>query len=678
MLKGDGVNRRQSRRSRVQTRIQSLENNVNSLGNQMRSDKKKGLKKKVKRKIASTKPAKEDTTYSQNDFMKPHVIILCGFLLVRLILRGKQQYVEAILSLSSFWYPFLSTLACVHELRYPETASSKVEPKVSRRWFQYWSIYALAQTLDQVLTLMITFGHKKQTILTAMLSEVKLSFFLFILIKPSVTNDLYTIAKPFVIEKFHQISEAVPEEKWERMFANKTCQILELMVSINILSSSLKDQAAFILRELRCLVVPAFISFLPLSPALFTRLGIVYTQYLLPVGKSTTELVSTKDPDLMHLHFLQYWILHSCFSVFLTFLGLFWWIPFYDHSMFLFWSYLSFDSTIRDYYNIFESDLLSLGILPGDPKVRVHQTQTVKAFKAIAKRMPTADEGALEEALQIFGEEEEKKAIGSEDQQRAVAQLKSLISQFPVSASGDDKTALLLKMLVNELQNQEDKDVQELERALAQDKGEDVVEEIVRVLTANDTDEADHTWLIDVTDYDENGEIDVRRQVKRGKEDLYYEARSMPSQRRVYKSSGELREAAEENYVSVKVPPAESVGTTRQSTEDKLMFPETVVEHVNGSIASSSTESSVRNRKNHKVKSSKLVHNNDNTKKTQRKKSEDFFYDANMAERKTSATTSFVTRLMTRMEQNQKHKRREKRERRKEKRLERTKNQDVQ
>lgn len=419
----------------------------------------------------------------------------------------------------------------------------------------------------------------------------------------------------------------------------------------------------------------------------------------------------------LQLHYLEYWILHSCFSIFLKFLDLFWWIPFYDHSMFLFWSYLSFDTTIKEYYNVFETDLISLGILPSSPtssgsnqkKVELHQTKTVQAFKAIAKRMPTADEEALEEALQGFGNDDggdddynnnnshqDQGIILSKDQERAIVQLKSLIKQLPTKdIDDDDKTTQLLEMLINQLSREEEKVVQEIERAFQQEQEEDVVEEVVRVLiegegeeevTTDDEDVYD-TWMEDVADYDHKGEINknnnitgnymlVESATSSDDEDCFFETTTGSSNTTgTYKSSKELQEAL------AKVRERGGGGN------ESLRFPDAHVEHVavrNGrpSVATTTT---LRNRKKPKSEFTSLVMDIDstNTVKNNRQKPITEQQRRLKTERETisstgTTTSSFVTRLMTRMEQNQKNKRKEKREKLKEKRREKIGKQETQ
>ena len=815
--------RRQSRRNRVQAKIQSLEDSVGRVGRIMRFDsddekeqeggetKLTSIRSTTKRSTttatattttATTTPTTGTSSSSSNS---QFFYIMAGVVVLRLLLLGKkyQSYIDAILSLSSFWFPLLSTLACVHESRHPtpspttSTSSStntttnntnnKVQEVVGmveikrkcQNWFHYWSIYGLVQTLDQIIYILLTKVVLKnnkvmRNNIFSFFREIELFFFISILLlnhrkinqknnsknnSTTSTKQLYDMAKPFIIDGYTKISEAVTEDKWERIFTSKTNQLLEIMVTMNAISRPLKDQAVIILQELRRLFVPAIISLLPFTPTILTRLGIIYTQFLLPIGKSTTELTkitttkskTSKAKDLedstvllllhteLQLHYLEYWILHSCFSIFLTFLDLFWWVPFYDHTMFLFWSYLSFDTTIQEYYNIFETDLISLGILhegsstnTNQRKVELHQTKTVQAFKAIAKRMPTADEEALEEALQGFGNSNDNDndnrhyhdngTILSKDQERAVAQLKSLIKQLPTtknsgggggSIDDDDKTTQILEMLISQLSREEEKVFQEIERAFKEEQ-EEVVDEVVRVLTedqreeeeevvnevATDDDDDDEydAWMEDVTDYDHKGEIATTTTttttttnitgnyllVRGGKgrsesatssddEDFFFETTTGGSSSSrinntgttttdTYKSSTELQQAL-----------------NKVRERGGLRFPDAKVEHVVAKNVRTSvaTTGTLRNRKKPKPEDTSLLMD---IEKNYRPKPMPEQQQQQQRRLKTEreTTSSFVTKLMTRMEQNQKHKRKEKREKLKEKRREKIGKQEIQ
>mmetsp|Transcript_15195 Transcript_15195/g.37288 ORF Transcript_15195/g.37288 Transcript_15195/m.37288 type:complete len:691 (+) Transcript_15195:307-2379(+) len=412
------------------------------------------------------------------------------------------------LSLVNFWYPFLATLACVHHERHPAASDGKPllgdsssSSKGHLYWFRYWTLYALAQALDHfLLQLSLVFFQKQSSIAlrNQWMAELNLLFTIYLLVIPSATGFCYCMAQPYIAKGYAKVSEAVSKETWNTMVESKASKVLELMVNVHILEPYWKELILSLLKESRTLIVPAALTLLPLTPALFTRLGVVYSQFLLPVGKSCScqDQKKKKAPQLLHA--LQYWILHSFVAILFEALRYFWWIPFYDHSMFLFWAYLSFDGTVKQYYNILELDLISLGLLPGDEtiKVGVHETQTVQLLTAIAKKIPSADRAELEKliqqgngqnhnnggqhpavltsrqvqqqqqgGLQWSQERSQHRVVPVQQQQErepqdVTNQLKSLIRQLPIEDQedlDDEKTKQLLEMLMQQLKKEEEK-----------------------------------------------------------------------------------------------------------------------------------------------------------------------------------------------------------------------------
>lgn len=399
------------------------------------------------------------------------------------------------LSLVNFWYPFLATIACVHHERHPTTTQDDSDQKKQSSshsyWFQYWTLYALAQALDHFLlqVCMVLFRHSSSLALrNQWMAELNLLFTIYLLVMPSGASFCYRLVQPHVRKVHYQISEAVSMDTWNTLISSKIEKFLELMVNIHIMEAYWKELIIGILKESRTLIVPAAVTLLPLTPALFTRLGVMYSQFLLPVGKTCT--VTKKSPIL---HSLQYWILHSFVSIVFEAFRYFWWIPFYDHSMFLFWAYLSFDSTVKQYYTILELDLISLGLLPGDEniKVGVHETQTVQLLTAIAKKIPSADRAELEKLIEQgtsnkgqhpavltsravqqqggglqWSQERSQKRVVEREPKDVTDQLKSLIRQLPIEAQedlDDEKTKQLLEMLMQQLKKEEEKVVSEIQ-----------------------------------------------------------------------------------------------------------------------------------------------------------------------------------------------------------------------
>ncbi|KAL3935694.1 MAG: hypothetical protein SGBAC_008835 [Bacillariaceae sp.] len=401
------------------------------------------------------------------------------------------------LSLVNFWYPFVATLACVHHERHPTSDGKPLLDSATKGhsyWFQYWTLYALAQALDHFMLQICLIVFQKQSSIALRnqwMGELNFLFTVYLLVVPSAASFCFKFAQPYVRKGYANVSEAISDDTWNTMVFSKAEKLLDLMVNVHILEIYWKELILRILKESRTLVVPATLTLLPLTPSLFTRLGVVYSQLLLPVGKSCDFKKKAHQ-----LKSLQYWILHSFVAVLFEAFRYFWWIPFYDHSMFLFWAYLSFDTTVKQYYNILELDLISLGLLPGDEaiKVGVHETQTVQLLTALAKKIPSADRAELEKLIEQgngqnngdqhpavltsrqvqqkqqgglqWSQERSKPVVEEREPQDVSDQLKSLIRQLPIEDQedlDDEKTKKLLEMLMQQLKKEEEKVVTEVQ-----------------------------------------------------------------------------------------------------------------------------------------------------------------------------------------------------------------------
>jgi hypothetical protein len=276
-----------------------------------------------------------------------------------------------------------------------------------RYWLHYWCVYALVQALDQVCLIM--FGRQDLTRGTA---EVKLLFFVYIFGKDEWARNspqedgilaeelplevLYHHATPIVLDIYSSVSEVISPEVWTMLVTSKTGRILDLCVTVRLISESWKDWISFVFDGCRPLV-PPMISLLPVLPSFATRVCLVYVQYLVPIARS----VQTQDQSASELECLQYWILHCFFSAALTCCSFFfWWIPFYSHFIYIFWCHLTFPNTIESYYCILETDLVSLGILKGERVLAVHETRTAQFLTAIIRLLPSGlEDDDFQEAL---------------------------------------------------------------------------------------------------------------------------------------------------------------------------------------------------------------------------------------------------------------------------------------
>lgn len=270
-------------------------------------------------------------------------------------------------------------------------------------WLQYWVVYALVLVVGRLTFLLPIVGRiiAKYAVLSSVLRELHLVFFLWLFGVPMVTPELthetrpipllYKRAVPVVTGVFNVVSTAIPANIWQTLVL-KTGSVLELAVLIKLMSTETKEWLVHVLEESRQLLPPA-VSLL--MPGFLTEYGVVYVQILVPCAKGVKSVTLEETTA-----WLEYWVLHGLVSSLLTWWApLLWWIPFSTHFTFLLWCNLQLPKTIHKWYNTFEEELQAFGLLEmGDKDLQVDRTVTASMLRTLASSLPSAveDDGDTE------------------------------------------------------------------------------------------------------------------------------------------------------------------------------------------------------------------------------------------------------------------------------------------
>lgn len=232
--------------------------------------------------------------------------------------------------------------------------------------------------------------------------------------------------RPHLLQLQAVISEPISKELWQRYIHSKAQRLLDALVMLQFLSDDWQDYLLQLLDEGRSLLVLSIFLVLPSS---LTQIGIVYVKYLLPsarycsitvhrtsrISNSTHRKDKAKSDSIQKeesLH-LQYWVLNVLLSSCLS--GgswLCWFVPFSTQIIFAMWCYLTFPRTIRQYYSVLETELVTFGLLSGESPVPLKQTWTVRLVKALVKRIPSANDA---QGFQWADSEDEDSDIDSDD-----------------------------------------------------------------------------------------------------------------------------------------------------------------------------------------------------------------------------------------------------------------------
>lgn len=239
--------------------------------------------------------------------------------------------------------------------------------------------------------------------LPVILSEIKLLFFVWIFIMETLLARYQRLVgvderkenwKKFVPLTFitkaigprlmrvqTTVSEQISEGTWDRYIKQKAQRVLELMVMIQFLEVETMEYMLQLLEEGRSLLLLSVFLVLPSS---ISRVGMLYAQFIFPSARS---LVARGDGA--EILSLKYWVLNTFLSLFLSLSWWLWWfVPFSNQLIVGIRCFATFPSTITHYYSMVEMELITFGILSGEPKLSVKETKTVQALRAVVKRLP--------------------------------------------------------------------------------------------------------------------------------------------------------------------------------------------------------------------------------------------------------------------------------------------------
>lgn len=324
--------------------------------------------------------------------------------------------------LLSVWYPLCSTVSLIHrnqqflaQAAVDENEHSKSDEKERTQlqserqyWIEYWSIgFAGVQFLHSFFSLFPFIQHmchQKYTFLPVLLSEAKFLFFVWIFSIETLLSSyrrysdvnatqegwkefypLTFIARLIehkLISMQTTVSEQISKETWDMLIHSKAQRFLEGLVFLQIIHEDSRDYSLQLLDEGRSVLLLSIFMVLPSSVLQF---GILYVQFVLPSSRS----LNTRGNSVLEVLSLKYWVLNNLLSSFISFSWwLWWWIPFSNQIIFGIRCFYTFPSSIVYYYSLIETELITFGILAGKSKMKVKETKTVQALRAIVKRLP--------------------------------------------------------------------------------------------------------------------------------------------------------------------------------------------------------------------------------------------------------------------------------------------------
>ena len=309
--------------------------------------------------------------------------------------------------LLSVWYPLCATIALIH--REEKNRSSDVRYieglQIERQfWIEYWSVgFAGVQFLQQLVSLvppLQQMGRYDYPNLPVVLNEIKLLFFVWIFVMEPLLECyqrslgvggswkkfaplafLTQAVGPRLMRVQTAVSEQISRDTWQRVIQRKAQRVLELMVVMQFLEEESMAYLLQLLEEGRSLLLLSVFMVLPSS---ICQVGMLYAQFLFPSARS---LAARGNP--MEVLSLKYWVLNSILTLFLSATWWLWWcIPFSSQLILGIRCFATFPSTIAHHYSAVEMELITFGILKGEPKLTVKETRTVQALRAVVKRLP--------------------------------------------------------------------------------------------------------------------------------------------------------------------------------------------------------------------------------------------------------------------------------------------------
>ena len=266
-------------------------------------------------------------------------------------------------------------------------------------WLQYWVVYSLGFAACRVLFLMPMFGRflTKFVLLSSLLRELQLVFFLWLfgvpLVTPELTNEtkplplLYQRAVPLVQLVYNAVSNAIPENLWQTV-VEKATSILDIAVMVKLLSKESQEWLVHVLQESRPVLPPALTLFMP---GFVTEYGVLYVQTIVPCAKCTCSTTLEE-----RMAWLEYWVLHGLVAGVVSWWSpILWWIPFSTHAVFVLWCHLQIPKTTRAWYNVLEEELQAFGLLESTTETNVPAvefTRTASMLRRLASSLPSASD----------------------------------------------------------------------------------------------------------------------------------------------------------------------------------------------------------------------------------------------------------------------------------------------
>jgi len=355
----------------------------------------------------------------------PHVAFWAVGLLAKLVFPVYLKWLayDSITTLLlSVWYPLCATISLIHRNRgllqqqqqndTSRSSSSKDGGTYSFQterqfWIEYWSVgFAGVQFLHRFITLVPSLqqmGRHDYPQLPVLLSEIKLLFFVWIFVMETLLaryqrylgvderkeNWKKFVPLTFLTETIGPrlmrvqiaLSEQISKDTWQRLIQRKAQRVLEVLVVLQFLEEQSMDYLLELLEEGRSLLLLSVFMVLPSS---ITQLGTLYAQFIFPSARSLVA-----RGDAMEVLSLKYWVLNNILSLFLSASWWIWWcIPLSNQLILGIRCFATFPSTITHYYSMVEMELITFGILSGEPKLTVKETKTIRALRAMVKRLP--------------------------------------------------------------------------------------------------------------------------------------------------------------------------------------------------------------------------------------------------------------------------------------------------
>ncbi len=370
----------------------------------------------------------------------PHVAFWTVGILVKFLFPVSFQwlaYDSITTMLLSVWYPLCATISLIHrdeKSRNSQDGGETESLQMERQfWIEYWSVgFSTVQFFYQFLLLVPSLqqvGRYDYPRLPVVLSEVKLLFFVWIFAMDTLLVQYQQFLgepernvswKKFVPLRFltkaigprlmrvqMAISEQISRDTWHRLIQRKAQRILELMVVFQFLEEESMSYLLKLMDEGRSLLLLSVFAVLPSS---LCQLGTLYAQLIFPGARSLAA-----RGNEMEILSLKYWVLNSILSLFLAGTWWIWWcIPFSTQLILGVRCFATFPSTINHHYSGVEQELITFGILKGEPKLAVRQTRTVQALRAVVKRLPR-DRQASSFQFEIDDNESDSETKGEED-----------------------------------------------------------------------------------------------------------------------------------------------------------------------------------------------------------------------------------------------------------------------